>query len=185
MGRQLFAVSFCPPPAVIQRNAMGGNRSPHASSRRPDRPGSAGNYGFLESERLNQNRGDGTTTCRGASPAKSLGSSHARRQIPHLPVGVTCDGSEVLLFAGSDGVVGRGAEWPDACLLPAECLPPNWPIRDMWSRLALTRSPPFRPAWRASSEVNSCALPCSWAARPPLRAISRCFSRSIDAKPRF
>lgn len=44
--------------------------------------------------------------------------------------------------------------------------------------------PPFRPAARASSGVHSCAVPFSWAARPPLLAISRCFSRLIEANPR-
>jgi hypothetical protein len=41
------------------------------------------------------------------------------------------------------------------------------------------------PALRASSDVNSCALPDAWAARPPSAAISRCCSGSIDAKPRL
>ncbi len=31
--------------------------------------------------------------------------------------------------------------------------------------------PPLRPATRASSLVHSWAVPCSWAARPPLLAI--------------
>ncbi len=44
--------------------------------------------------------------------------------------------------------------------------------------------PPLRPALRASSAVHSWAVPFSWAARPPLLAISRCFSGDIDAKPR-
>src|SRR4029077_12333959 len=44
--------------------------------------------------------------------------------------------------------------------------------------------PPFRPASRASSLVHSCALPFWCAARPPLLAMSRCLSRSIDANPR-
>ncbi len=44
--------------------------------------------------------------------------------------------------------------------------------------------PPFRPAERASSEVHSCAVPFWCAARPPLLAISRCFSGDIEAKPR-
>jgi len=44
--------------------------------------------------------------------------------------------------------------------------------------------PPFRPALRASSAVHSWAVPFSWAARPPLLAISRCFSGDIDANPR-
>ena len=44
--------------------------------------------------------------------------------------------------------------------------------------------PPLRPAWRASSDVHSCAVPFWCAARPPLLAISRCFSGDIDAKPR-
>ena len=44
--------------------------------------------------------------------------------------------------------------------------------------------PPFLPADRASSGVHSWAVPFSWAARPPLLAISRCFSGDIEAKPR-
>ena len=44
--------------------------------------------------------------------------------------------------------------------------------------------PPFLPAERASSGVHSWAVPFSWAARPPLLAISRCFSGDIEAKPR-
>lgn len=44
--------------------------------------------------------------------------------------------------------------------------------------------PPLRPAARASSGVHSCAVPFSWAARPPLLAISRCFSRLMEANPR-
>ena len=44
--------------------------------------------------------------------------------------------------------------------------------------------PPLRPACRASSGVHSWAVPFSWAARPPLLAISRCRSGLIDAKPR-
>lgn len=44
--------------------------------------------------------------------------------------------------------------------------------------------PPLRPATLASSEVHSCAVPLACAARPPLLAISRCFSGDIDAKPR-
>jgi hypothetical protein len=43
----------------------------------------------------------------------------------------------------------------------------------------------LRPASRASSELNSWALPDSCAARPPLAAISRCLSSSIEAKPRL
>lgn len=42
----------------------------------------------------------------------------------------------------------------------------------------------MRPAWRASSLSHSCAVPWTWAARPPLLAISRCFCGSIDANPR-
>src|SRR2546423_14526324 len=55
----------------------------------------------------------------------------------------------------------------------------------MCRRFKLTFSPPFRPAARASSGVNSWALPFSWAALPPLRAISFCRWLSIDANPRF
>ena len=44
--------------------------------------------------------------------------------------------------------------------------------------------PPLRPAARASSAVHSCAVPFSCAARPPLLAISRCFSGDIEANPR-
>src|ERR1044071_1955713 len=58
-------------------------------------------------------------------------------------------------------------------------------MADMWARSRLTASPPLRPATRASSDVNSWAVPLAWAARPPLLAISRCFDGSIDAKPRL
>ncbi len=51
--------------------------------------------------------------------------------------------------------------------------------------LAWLRLPPLRPASRASSEVNSCAVPAAWAALPPRLAISRCFSLSMLANPRF
>src|SRR5687767_8002381 len=44
--------------------------------------------------------------------------------------------------------------------------------------------PPLRPAARASSAVHSCAVPFSCAARPPLLAISRCFSGDMEANPR-
>src|SRR5687768_17588097 len=44
--------------------------------------------------------------------------------------------------------------------------------------------PPLRPASRASSLVHSWAVPFWWAALPPLLAISRCFTRSIEANPR-
>ena len=44
--------------------------------------------------------------------------------------------------------------------------------------------PPLRPAARASSALHSCAVPFSCAARPPLLAISRCFSGDIEANPR-
>src|SRR5262245_9541511 len=44
--------------------------------------------------------------------------------------------------------------------------------------------PPLRPALRASSAVHSWAVPFSCAARPPLLAISRCFSGDIEANPR-
>ena len=47
-----------------------------------------------------------------------------------------------------------------------------------------TDLPALRPAARASSAVHSWAVPFSCAARPPLLAISRCFSGDIDAKPR-
>src|SRR5829696_1743489 len=62
--------------------------------------------------------------------------------------------------------------------------PPSRPIAAMCSRFWLTTIPPLRPASRASSGVNSCAVPFAWAALPPLLAISRCFSLSIDANPR-
>jgi hypothetical protein len=38
---------------------------------------------------------------------------------------------------------------------------------------SLRACPPLRPASRASSDVNSWAVPFSWAARPPSLAISR------------
>ena len=53
------------------------------------------------------------------------------------------------------------------------------------ARLAREAAPPFRPAMRASSEVNSCAVPFWCAAFPPLRAISRCFCGSIEENPRL
>ena len=45
-------------------------------------------------------------------------------------------------------------------------------------------SPPFLPATRASSLVNSCAVPFWCAARPPLAAIARWACGSIAANPR-
>jgi hypothetical protein len=53
------------------------------------------------------------------------------------------------------------------------------------ARLAREAAPPLRPAMRASSEVNSCAVPFWCAAFPPLRAISRCFCGSIEENPRL
>src|SRR5919206_4154496 len=72
-----------------------------------------------------------------------------------------------------------------ACRARPRLWPPSRPMADMCARSRLTASPPFRPATRASSEVNSCAVPLAWAARPPLLAISRCLLGSIDAKPRL
>ena len=51
-------------------------------------------------------------------------------------------------------------------------------------RFACVARPPLRPATRASSLVNSCAVPAEWAALPPLRAISLTSLRSIAANPR-
>lgn len=62
--------------------------------------------------------------------------------------------------------------------------PPSRPMAAMCARSRLTVTPPFRPAFRASSDDHSCAVPFSWAARPPLLAISRCRMGSIDANPR-
>lgn len=45
--------------------------------------------------------------------------------------------------------------------------------------------PPLRPAAAASSGVNSWAVPFSCAALPPLLAISRCLTGSMDANPRL
>ena len=45
-------------------------------------------------------------------------------------------------------------------------------------------SPPFLPATRASSLVNSCAVPFWCAARPPFAAIARWACGSIAANPR-
>jgi hypothetical protein len=45
-------------------------------------------------------------------------------------------------------------------------------------------SPPFLPATRASSLVNSCAVPFWCAARPPFAAMARCACGSIAANPR-
>lgn len=72
------------------------------------------------------------------------------------------------------------SSWGLACLER----PPLLPIRDIWSRSRLTAWPPFRPASRASSLVNSCALPLACAALPPLLANKRRFSGSNAAKPR-
>lgn len=63
--------------------------------------------------------------------------------------------------------------------------PPSRPIAAMWARSRLTVTPPLRPAWRASSDDHSCAVPFSWAALPPRLAISFCRAGSIDAKPRL
>lgn len=68
---------------------------------------------------------------------------------------------------------------------PCDASPPRRPISDMCSRFLLTTWPPLRPAARASSGVNSCAVPCSCAARPPLLAISRWRAGSMLAKPRW
>src|SRR5260370_11872407 len=54
----------------------------------------------------------------------------------------------------------------------------------MCRRSRLTASPPYCPACRASARENSCAVPCLWAARPPLAAISRWRWSVIPAKPR-
>ena len=61
------------------------------------------------------------------------------------------------------------------------------PCAQSLSCAACRCSRPHRPCGRraASSLVNSWALPCAWAARPPSRAISRCFSGSNTANPRF
>ena len=63
--------------------------------------------------------------------------------------------------------------------------PPSLPIAAICARSRLTVTPPLRPAWRASSDDHSCAVPFSWAALPPRLAISFCRSGSIDAKPRL
>jgi len=44
--------------------------------------------------------------------------------------------------------------------------------------------PPLRPAARAPSALHSWPVPFSWEARPPLLAISRCFSMDAAANPR-
>ena len=51
----------------------------------------------------------------------------------------------------------------------------------MWARSRLTAKPPFLPAPRASSEVNSWAVPLAWAAFPPRLAISFCLAASATA----
>src|SRR5688572_9888553 len=66
---------------------------------------------------------------------------------------------------------------------------PNFSLADYATVGSLPRPPrlacpPLRPARRASSADHSCAVPLAWAARPPLLAISRCFSADIEAKPR-
>ena len=65
-------------------------------------------------------------------------------------------------------LVGQLLPWP----APLDLRPP----RDA--------SPPFLPATRASSLVNSCAVPFWCAARPPFAAIARCACGSIAANPR-
>ena len=83
---------------------------------------------------------------------------------------------------------------PPLCLLPLSRLP-SW-FMLAFSReplelelAALCRLPSFLwlwlPARRASSDVNSCAVPFSCAARPPSLAISRCWAGSMEAKPRL
>ena len=62
--------------------------------------------------------------------------------------------------------------------------PPSRPMAAMCARSRLTVTPPLRPAFRASLDDHSCAVPFSWAARPPLLAISRWRAGSIDANPR-
>jgi hypothetical protein len=54
----------------------------------------------------------------------------------------------------------------------------------MWARSAETARPPRVPAMRASSELNSCARPCAWAALPPLLAMAFWSVESIEANPR-
>ena len=63
-------------------------------------------------------------------------------------------------------------------------IPSGWPEALRRPRPPRLTWPPFRPAVRASSDVHSWAVPFSCAARPPLLAISRCFSGDIDANPR-
>src|SRR5450830_878676 len=87
---------------------------------------------------------------------------------------------------------------PPLCLLPLSRLP-------SWFMLAFSREPLelelelelavlcllpsflwlWLPARRASSDVNSWAVPFSCAARPPSLAISRCWAGSMEAKPRL
>lgn len=62
--------------------------------------------------------------------------------------------------------------------------PPSAPSETRRPRPPRLICPPLRPAARASSAVHSCAVPFSCAARPPLLAISRCFSGDIEANPR-
>ena len=45
-------------------------------------------------------------------------------------------------------------------------------------------NPPLRPAARASSDVQVCAVPCAWLVLPPFDAIARRLSLVIDANPR-
>jgi hypothetical protein len=56
-----------------------------------------------------------------------------------------------------------------------------------WSkcRLPWDEWPPLRPASEASWRFREKLRFSSGTLRPPLRAISRCFSASMDAKPRF
>src|SRR5919108_3695857 len=53
----------------------------------------------------------------------------------------------------------------------------------MWLRLRLTACPPFSPAWRASDDENSWAVPRWCAARPPAAAIARWRASLIPANP--
>lgn len=75
--------------------------------------------------------------------------------------------------------------------VPRSYLRPGWeraqrfpPLFPLDLRPPREASPPLRPAMRASSLVNSCAVPFWCAARPPLAAIARCAWGSIAANPR-
>jgi hypothetical protein len=71
-----------------------------------------------------------------------------------------------------------------ACIGVA-CVPTFASDRGHVLAVAADRFAALAACTRASSGLNSCALPEACAARPPLAAIARCLSWSIEAKPRL